>query len=160
MEEGGRRSIRPISYLVPLELDCRRVQDDEMHNAQERETSGIESDVINEMGDPQYPRPSTPTHEMGDHLGSPTTHESSTSGSASAGPDYHTAERLPAAAADFTQPQSSSPTHTQLQASNSTESELDVRETSMSEDNASRPPRRAAQRQKQLLRRLIRDDVV
>ena len=42
MEECGRRSLRPVSYVVPLELDCHR-EDDELRQCL-RENQGNEKE--------------------------------------------------------------------------------------------------------------------
>ena len=48
MEECGRRSLRPVSYLVPLELDCHREDDELRQCLREKQRDEEEDDDDND----------------------------------------------------------------------------------------------------------------
>ena len=49
MEECGRRSLRPVSYLVPLELDCHREDDKLRQCLRENRRNEEEDDDDNDV---------------------------------------------------------------------------------------------------------------
>ena len=51
VEECGKRSHRPISYLVPLELDCRHDDDEIRLRPRERQRDTEEEDAIDHEED-------------------------------------------------------------------------------------------------------------
>ena len=173
VEECGRRSIRSVTFLVPLELDCHR-EDDVIRQRLCDDQRGDEDDIDNIYS------PVDSTSEAGG-LGSPTTtadakersilhdvsllestsHRTTGSSQASCSTTGTTPRCNTTTEGDTGPPYTPSlplppTTAVELQHSSSEGSEAEAEEPS----SKPRQPRRAALRQRKLLRGLIKDDLI
>ena len=173
VEECGRRSIRSVTFLVPLELDCHR-EDDVIHQSLCDDTRGNDDDIDNVYS------PVDSTSEAGG-LGSPTTTADAEERSIphDASLTKSTSHRTPGSSQAScsttgttprcnitTEGETGTPYTPSLPPSPTTPVELqpsasEGREAEVEEPvTESRQPRRAALRQRELLRSLIDDDLI
>ena len=173
VEECGRRSLQPVSYLVPLELDCHR-EDDELRQClrknqrnEEEDDDDINDDAvtvdidsISEAEDQGSPIVSADTQEQSFPLdasssGSTSLHRTSGCSRESGLATGTTTGCNTNAASPTTTSQSLPPynlVHTQT-------SEGEERDAGQGEASTSqRQPRRSALRQRELLKQLLQED--
>ena len=187
MEECGRRSIRSVMFLVPLELDCHReddvirqsLRDEEEGEEEEHQDNELQAADVNDDADITHYVVGVPTEARGQ--GSPTlahardrvdpddashhkptqhrTPGNSTKSCSATSPT----DRCNAAAAEgddiTTSPYASS--HTQPTSVKLQQASSEESETEVEETSSNRrQPRRAAIRQRELMQELIEDDLV
>ena len=175
MEECGRRSLRPVSYLVPLELDCRHDDDalrqclcDQRRNEEDddddnEDDAAVTTDVgsfleaedqggSNVSADAQgrvFPPDSSYVEPTFHHRTSGSSRASGLAIGTTTGCNTNTNAATPT-----TVPLSLPPTIVITQPREGEESDAGRGEAT----TIKRPPRRAAQKQREPLGRLIRDD--
>ena len=169
VEECGRRSLRPVSYLVPLELDCHR-EDDELRQCL-RENQGNEEeddddivtmdvDSISEAEGQGSPIVSADKQERSfplDASSSESTLLHRTSGSSrESGLATSTTTGCNTNAASPTTTSPSLPPHNLVHTQTSEGEERDAGEGEAS--TSQRQPRRAALKQRELLKQLLQED--
>ena len=166
VEECGRRSLRPVSFLVPLELDCRR-EDDEIRQCLSDNNQGNDDDNVtsavdstSEAGDQGSPDETADAQDRSFPHGASSTESSHrTSGSSrESGLANGTTSRCNHNASS---PNASSPSLppyllVPMQASRGEERDAGTGEPSTQRQQ----PRRAAQRQRDLMEKLIQEDQI
>ena len=158
VEECGKWSLRPVSYLVPLELDCRH--DDDALRLCPRDPQGEEDDAINEdsiQAESQRGSIVSADAEGQRFLPDASCEESAHTSGSSRSSDLAngTTDGCNATnAAPTTAPQSFTPTTVVTQTQEGEERDEGEATTT------TRPQRRAARQQRALLGRLIKDDLL
>ena len=168
MEECGRRSLRPASYLVPLELDCHH-DDDELRQClrdkrrNEEDDAAVTTDVGSFLGAEDQGGPNVSADAQGGVLPpdasyvEPTFHHRTSGSSRVSGlaTGITTGCNFSNNSATPTNIPPSLPPHTVL----TQPREGEERDAGWGEANTTqRPPRRAALKQRELIGRLLRDD--
>ena len=174
VEECGKRSLRPVSYLVPLELGCRHDDDalrqclrDQRRNEEDDDNNNNEDDdaVTTDVGSFLEAEDQGGSNVSADaqgrefppdasHVESTFHHTSGSSRASGLATGTTTGCNTNTNATPTTVPPSLPPTTVITQPR-----EGEERDTGWGEANTSkRPPRQAAQKQRELLGRLIRDD--
>ena len=169
VEECGQRSLRPVSFLVPLELDCHH-EDDEIRQClrddnrrNDDNDNGVTSavDSIFEAGDQGSPNETADTQERSiphDESSTESTYHRTSGSSRESGSANGTTSRCNNNASSPNTPSPSLPPYLSvpMQASRGEERDAGMGESSTQR----RQPRRAAQRQWDLLQKLIQEDQI